>query len=63
MKVLHMVAHLYMNLIVTAPEFANKVLKETSMLYMLHYILSNDLLNQAEPSFVNSVVNMVLHLA
>ena len=63
MKVLHMVAHLYANLVVTAPEFANKVLRETSMLHMLHYILSNDQINGSEPSFVNSVVNMLLHLA
>ena len=63
MKVLHMVAHLYANLVVTAPEFVHKVLRETSMLHMLHYILANDLLNASEPSFVNSVVNMLLHLA
>ncbi len=63
MKVLHLVAHLYANLVVTAPEFAHKVLKETSILHMFHCILSNDLLNTSEPSLVHSVVNTLLHLA
>ena len=55
MKVLSLVLHFYTNMVASGPEYASKLLHETSIQHIFQYILQNDIASGEEEIMRNSI--------
>ena len=65
MKVLTLVIHFYTNLVASGAPYAQKILRETSILHIFQYILTNNIGQDIEDLLINCarMVNLLISSA